>query len=75
MKKVDGRVKSGFIPKNYRPEFCDDLIEAMSEGMSFLAWCSQHNLSRASASRWLVEIEDFKKAYEIGYVKALAYYE
>lgn len=52
-------------PSSYRPEFCDDIIEHMSQGNSLTSWCAMHNTWREVAYEWMRTYPDFSDAYKI----------
>jgi hypothetical protein len=66
--------KSKYGPK-YKPEFCDQLIEHMSEGYSIESFAGKIGVGRQSLYNWFKNNEDFSEAKEIGVMKSLFFWE
>lgn len=59
----------------YKPEYCDMLIEHMSQGYSFDTFPAIVRVGRSTMYVWLKDIPEFKEAHEIGNALALKYFE
>lgn len=62
-------------PSKYKPEFCEQLVEHMSEGYSFESFGALIRVGRDTLYRWTREIEDFKEAKQVAEAMALKYFE
>ena len=58
-------------PTLYRPEYCQRVIECMSQGFDLSAFAGTVNASRMSVYRWIDEHTDFRDAVNIGRSKRL----
>lgn len=59
----------------YDDSFPEKLIAHLSKGLSFESFGGTINVSRATVFNWANDIPEFKKAKEVGYQKALSFYE
>jgi hypothetical protein len=59
----------------YKPEYCQLLIDHMSEGYSFESFGAKISHGRQTIYDWVEAHEDFKKAKELAMDKALEYFE
>jgi transposase len=62
-------------PTLYKPEFCDQLIEQMAEGLSFMAAMERIGVSRQTGYSWVKQHEEFLEAFELGKGKRLLFLE
>jgi transposase len=62
-------------PTLYKPEFCDQLIEQMAEGLSFMAAMARIGVSRQTGYSWVKQHEEFLEAFELGKGKRLLFLE
>ena len=53
-------------PTKYKPEYCEKLIEHMSQGLSFESFAGEVNVSRSTIYLWADEHPDFSDAKSIG---------
>lgn len=61
-------------PTNYRPEYCEILIELMSQGKTVAGVCSALNTHREVLWSWLKDHPAFYNAYKEGMEKAEEYW-
>lgn len=66
--KVHGHVK-------YKPEYCDMLIDHMSEGYSFDSFVAISRVGLKTMYNWCKEYPEFAEAHQIGQGMALKYFE
>lgn len=59
----------------YKSEYCQMLIDHMSEGFSFRSFGAVVECGRATLYRWADAHPEFARAKQIGEEKALQYYE
>lgn len=62
-------------PSEYRPEMCERIIQAMSEGLSLDAAAAEIGVSPRSCYQWQNDIPEFSQAIETGRAKALLAWE
>lgn len=62
-------------PTIYKPEYCQMLIDHCSTGLSFESFAGVISVGRTTIYEWRDEHEDFRKAFEEGYQKALLFFE
>lgn len=62
-------------PTKYKPEYCDLLIDHMSEGYSFESFSAIVRVGRNTTYLWCKEFPEFKEAKEIAEAMALKYFE
>jgi len=53
-------------PTKYRPEFCEMLVEHMSEGLSFEAFAGVISVDRDTLFEWKNKHKDFSDAFKEG---------
>lgn len=63
--KTNKKDSKGRFEAIYKPEFCDMLIEHMSQGNSFASFCAVIKVSRVSGYRWVQVHDDFFEAKRI----------
>lgn len=64
------------IPRSlYRPEYCDLLIEHMSNGFSLEAFAGVVSVGKGTVYLWKDNHPEFKEAHEIGLSRGLLYFE
>lgn len=59
----------------YKPEYCEMLIEHMSQGYSFASFGAIIRVGRNTLYMWSRDIEEFAEAKEIAEMMALKYFE
>lgn len=59
----------------YKKEYCQLLIDHMSQGYSFGSFGGDIGVTRKTLYNWLKEFDEFREAKEIGYKKALKMFE
>lgn len=62
----------------FEPSMCQSLVNYMSKGHSLKSWCGQENISYRTFRQWAVHPvvgEMLQEAYDIGYNKALDFFE
>ena len=62
-------------PTLYRPELCDQIIEAMGEGLSADAAAAKVGISVRSLYYWQQEHPEFLQAVQEGRIRALLWWE
>lgn len=64
-------------PYKYKEEFCEELIEWMAEGKSYMTWGAMRTptISKTQQYKWEQDHPEWKEAKEIGYAKGLAFFE
>ena len=66
MAKSDNlRNDKGQCITKYKPEYCDLIIEHMSEGHSLASFCAKIKVSRVAVYRWIQQNEDFRNSHRI----------
>lgn len=60
-------------PIQYKPEYCDMLIEHMSNGLSFEAFAGAIGVCKKTLYNWMHNFPEFEKAREIAVSKHLLY--
>lgn len=62
---------------SYRQEYCEELIEWMAKGKSYIAWGANHSprFSYVTQYNWEKQFPEWKEAKKIGYALGLTYYE
>lgn len=55
-------------PSNYRPEYCESVIQLMSEGYSFSAWCGSLPVPYETARGWATAYPEFSESIKNGMV-------
>lgn len=59
----------------YRDEYCEELIEHMTNGYSIESFAGVVNVCRTTLYNWFKDNEDFAEAKDIGMMKSLFYWE
>lgn len=62
-------------PTRYKPEYCEMLIDHMSNGFSMESFAGVVGVARRTVYLWKEKHEEFEEAYEIGIAKSLLYHE
>lgn len=62
-------------PTKYRPEYCQMLIDHMSQGLSYESFAATIDTHRATLYRWEEEYPDFCDSKKIGLEKSLIWWE
>ncbi len=62
-------------PTEYKPEYCDKLIEHMEKGNSFWSFAAECGVSMETISNWTHKYPDFLEAKRVGVAKLLKYDE
>jgi hypothetical protein len=65
----------GGQPTKYRPEYCQELIDYMSEGKSFEAFAGRVSVARCTLYEWVKVYPEFKEAKDIAFSKCLEKWE
>jgi hypothetical protein len=58
-------------PTEYRPEYCQSVIEVMGEGYDLTGFAGTVSVARETVYRWMEAHEDFRHAVNIGRSKRL----
>jgi len=62
-------------PTKYKPEYCQQLIDHMSQGLSFESFAANLNTWAGTLYRWEQEFSEFREAKNIGFERCRAFYE
>lgn len=62
-------------PTDYRPEYCDLIIEVMSEGLSFASFAATLGVCRDSLNEWASKHPEFSVAKKVANDKRIAWWE
>ena len=62
-------------PTNYKPEYCDKIIEIMAQGYSLEAASAKLDIPHRCIYDWQAKHIDFSQAIHEGRIKALAWWE
>lgn len=57
---------AGGRPTKYQPEYCDELIEYMSRGMTLKAFAGKISVNVDTVFEWLKVHPEFSDAYKVG---------
>jgi hypothetical protein len=60
---------------DYRPEYCQDLIDFMKKGYSLASFGAEVRKSRETLYQWMKKYPDFGEAHKIGKQAALKFFE
>lgn len=59
----------------FKPEYCEQLIEHMAEGLSFVAFAGKLRKSKQTLYTWVENHPEFKEAKAVGEAASLYYWE
>lgn len=62
-------------PTDYKPEYCQMLIDHMSQGYGYISFGADINVGKSTLYRWEEEHKEWKEAKAIGYAKGLKFFE
>lgn len=62
-------------PTKYKPEYCQELIDTMREGLSLSSFCSKIGVSRETAYEWMRRHDEFSDAHKIAKEHAQNFWE
>ncbi len=62
-------------PSLYRPEYCEQVVQVMREGLSLLSFAASIDVSRRTITEWMMEHEEFSLAVSRGKAISAAWYE
>ena len=62
-------------PSKYRPEYCDMVVEHMSEGASLTSFAAEIDVSRETISEWSRVHPEFSVSVKKGKAKCAAWWE
>jgi len=62
-------------PTKYKPEYCEKLIEHMSEGLSYEAFAALIGVHRSILYDWEKSHPEFSEAKDVGFGKSLLFWE
>lgn len=62
-------------PTKYRPEFCQQIVDLMGEGLSLTAAAAELGITRECAYQWAYTKPEFRQALELGRGKRLLFLE
>lgn len=65
----------GGRPTLYKPEYCEQLIHHMSQGLSFESFAGVLGVTRATVYNWAKENHEFLDAKNMGMEKCRLFYE
>lgn len=67
--------KSAGRPSLYKPEYCQQLLDHMTNGLSFEAFAGVIGVTRGTLYNWVEEHEDFAEAKAVALEKARLFWE
>lgn len=59
----------------YGPEYCDQLVEHMSQGYSFNSFAAKIGTSAQTLKRWRAQLYEFEEAAQVGEAASLLFWE
>lgn len=62
-------------PSDYKPEYCDDIVEFMSKGRSIAQWLTKHKIHHNTMKRWASRFPSFRQAKDRAIQANMAYWE
>ncbi|MBY0316334.1 MAG: helix-turn-helix domain containing protein [Bdellovibrionales bacterium] len=62
-------------PTKYRTEYCDEIIDFMSDGKSLTAFAAKLSVSKDTVYQWSKDHSDFSDALDIAKTKCEAFWE
>lgn len=62
-------------PFKFKPEYCQDLIDHMSKGLSYTTWGADHNVGTSTIYEWEEKIPEWKEAKEKAFKKCQEFFE
>lgn len=62
-------------PTKYKKEYCQRIVDAMSEGKSVLQFCAEQGVSKSSVYLWAQQHDEFSDALSRGKELGEAYWE
>ena len=62
-------------PSSFKPEYCEQLIQYMSGGLSFEAFAGHLGVAVSTIWQWEQEHEKFAEAKKVGYALGLEFWE
>lgn len=65
----------GGRPTKYKPEYCEQLIEHMTEGLSYESFGANCNVCRDTLYEWEKQHKEFSDARKVGRSHLLAFFE
>lgn len=73
--EVETQANSIGRPTKYKPEYCEQLIEHMSGGLSYECFGAIINVARSTIYKWETEFPEFSDAKELAFNQSLLYWE
>lgn len=62
-------------PTDYRPEYCQQIIDYMAEGYSATAFAGSIRVSRSTITEWVDNFPEFSAAFKTGKAACAAWWE
>lgn len=62
-------------PTSYKPEYCEQIIECMSEGHSVAAFAGRVKVARNTVYEWAKQYPEFYDALKVGQARATDFWE
>lgn len=62
-------------PSDYKPEYCNAVIEHMKEGASLTSFAASINCARSTINVWMEANPEFSEAVKAGKAKCAAWWE
>lgn len=62
-------------PSEYKPEYCQAIIDHMEEGASITSFAASISVARSSINEWMDRYPEFSEAVKIGKAKCAAWWE
>lgn len=73
--KVHPEIKGVIQESKYKPEYCQMLVDHMSEGFSFETFAAKINVCRDTLYEWVKQHPEFAKAKKIAFDKCQMWWE
>jgi transposase len=62
-------------PTDYKPEYCQAVIEHMKDGASLTSFAAEINVARSTINYWMESFPEFSEAVKIAKAKCAAWWE
>ncbi len=74
-KKKTSRKSNAGRPTKYKPEYCEMLVEHMSQGASATSFAAEIDIARSTINEWADAHPEFSEAVKRGKAKCAAWWE
>ena len=62
-------------PTKYKPQFCGEVVEHMSEGASLTSFAAEIDVARSTINEWMEHHPEFSESVKIAKAKCAAWWE